>query len=64
MPITRVDFRKAVKCCIEEYIEESENQDGKDYWKQFGSTQEAVADFALYVSICAEDNALPPHNAN
>ena len=40
----------AVVALWSEYVGESEHQDGTDYWNKFGSVDEVLKDYALYLT--------------
>lgn len=48
-------FIKRVEALLKEYVDESEHQDGKDYWKMFKTPDHAVKDFLLYSKIVTTD---------
>lgn len=53
--ISREVFQKGMVALIQEYIEEIEHTEGKEYWEQFRDMQDAVLDFALYLMMLEKE---------
>jgi len=54
-PVSQRDFQKKMVALIQEYIEEVEHIEGKEYWEQFRDMQDAVLDFALYLMMLEKE---------
>jgi hypothetical protein len=45
----KAELRRRVSYYLQEYIDESEHQDGEEYWKNFNKIDDALMDFGRYL---------------